>query len=432
MDAAGEIRTGRTRWFRLAWAALGIALLAIAWLQGYVVRQETLLGILLIVAAIAAAGISVATPLAARSRAAVPGLAALVALAQLTWFAASWYPAWVLSQASAIVLGFLAFGVVWTLRPRGVTAGRVVLRAGGGLAVAVAVIVSAALITTSISPRPVVTLVQNSGGYGNSFQPAAEPGRTVVQDNTLLINDLKTMGDPNAGAAAFALSNGPMIQAGYNLVALDYALAPEYTYPTPVIQLSQAISFLQDHAEEYGLDMSRVVIGGGSAGGHIAAQFAVVQTNPAFATEIGIKPVLAASALKAVALDSAALDASRAGRTEAADAFNDWQFTLAARAYLEMSGFPQAGDAGVDQADIITHVSAQFPPAFIADGNYGTFPDQAQDLSDRLTALSVTNELLLPPLSEAKLGHGYMGLSESKYVDDYNAKKIAFLATVVG
>lgn len=75
-------------------------------------------------------------------------------------------------------------------------------------------------------------------------------------------------------------------------------------------------------------------------------------------------------------------------------------------------------------------MSANYPAAVIADGNTATFPDQAQTLHDRLDELGVQNELLLYSKDEAVLGHGFMA-SPSKWTDDYQAKKLAFLETIL-
>ena len=84
----------------------------------------------------------------------------------------------------------------------------------------------------------------------------------------------------------------------------------------------------------------------------------------------------------------------------------------------------------IAEANLIDHVTGDFPPTVIADGNTGTFPDQARDFADRLTRLGVAHELILPSRSEAELGHGYMA-QDSWWTDDYNQRKIAFVDAAV-
>jgi acetyl esterase/lipase len=61
---------------------------------------------------------------------------------------------------------------------------------------------------------------------------------------------------------------------GYAVAALDYRLAPGWTYPAPLEDVQAAVAFLVAHAAEYALDPARVVLVGRSAGGHLVLQAA--------------------------------------------------------------------------------------------------------------------------------------------------------------
>ena len=58
---------------------------------------------------------------------------------------------------------------------------------------------------------------------------------------------------------------------GYVVAAIDYRLAAEARFPAQIEDVKAAIRFLRAHAGAYGIDPSRVVVWGGSAGGHLAA-----------------------------------------------------------------------------------------------------------------------------------------------------------------
>lgn len=59
-------------------------------------------------------------------------------------------------------------------------------------------------------------------------------------------------------------------EAGVAVVSVDYRLAPEHPYPLPAADSEAAAQWLVDHAKtEFGTD--RIVIGGPSAGAHLAA-----------------------------------------------------------------------------------------------------------------------------------------------------------------
>ena len=70
---------------------------------------------------------------------------------------------------------------------------------------------------------------------------------------------------------------------GYTVVTVDYSLAPERQYPTPLRQLNAAPTYLQENAAWLHVDPQRFVVAGDSAGALLAAQVAniVVPTHGA-------------------------------------------------------------------------------------------------------------------------------------------------------
>lgn len=61
-----------------------------------------------------------------------------------------------------------------------------------------------------------------------------------------------------------------------SVVSVDYRLAPETPHPGPVEDCYAALKWMHDCAEELGIDRAKIAIGGGSAGGGIAAALAVM------------------------------------------------------------------------------------------------------------------------------------------------------------
>lgn len=58
---------------------------------------------------------------------------------------------------------------------------------------------------------------------------------------------------------------------GCAAISVDYRLAPETPHPGPVEDCYAALKWLSAHANELGVDHERIAIGGGSAGGGLAA-----------------------------------------------------------------------------------------------------------------------------------------------------------------
>src|ERR1700760_2946253 len=60
------------------------------------------------------------------------------------------------------------------------------------------------------------------------------------------------------------------------IVDVDYRLAPEFPFPTQIWDSWAALKWVFANASKLGIDDSRVLIGGMSAGGHLAAVLAIL------------------------------------------------------------------------------------------------------------------------------------------------------------
>lgn len=60
-------------------------------------------------------------------------------------------------------------------------------------------------------------------------------------------------------------------ESNYTVVSVDYALAPEHTFPVPLYQGLEVIDWIRKQGVFYGIDYHKVIIGGDNAGGNIAA-----------------------------------------------------------------------------------------------------------------------------------------------------------------
>lgn len=236
----------------------------------------------------------------------------------------------------------------------------------------------------------------------------------------------KTDGDPNGGAGGgqqwyFA----ELLKAGYNIVSMNYALAPEYRYPTPVLQLCEAVSFLKVHDEEYGISMDRVIFSGGSAGGSIAGQFVCAQTDPDYSKKTGIPQVMDADRIRAVVFASALLDGTRYYKTGSVGF--DFMLNECGRVYL---GEDFATGKTAKETNLIDLVTAAFPPVYLSDGNNGSFTDQAADMEKRLQELGVPVTFTYYEENVETLGHGFE-IFDTPCGKDNLARTIRFLDETV-
>jgi acetyl esterase len=240
--------------------------------------------------------------------------------------------------------------------------------------------------------------------YSDANDRARRPTIINIHGGGWFLGD-KATGDPLASGDPKPDGHVvPLAGAGFNVVNINYALSPEYRYPVAIRQLNEAIQFLIDHAGEYGLDMSNVIITGGSGGAHMTAQYGLIVSDPDYAAEVGIKPALRASDVKGVGILSAPLKFSGFG----------WRASAIFWSYLgtkDLEGSPAAR-----QNDIIAHVSSRYPPTYITDGNDDdTFPDQAKAMARILREKNVDHEFYFTEKDVAVLGHGYTSDLSTEY-----------------
>jgi acetyl esterase len=74
--------------------------------------------------------------------------------------------------------------------------------------------------------------------------------------------------------------------AGCAVISVDYRLAPEHTFPTAANDAWDALAWLSFHGDERGLDVTRLAVGGDSAGGTLAAACAIQARDMAMPLEL--------------------------------------------------------------------------------------------------------------------------------------------------
>ena len=104
------------------------------------------------------------------------------------------------------------------------------------------------------------------------------------------------------------------LDRGMAVVAVEYRLSGEVIFPAAVLDVRQAVRFVKAHAAEYGIDPSRLIAIGGSAGGNLAAMLGMNVSNGAFPGESaaacgGVQPDVLAAVDQFGPMDFKAMDA---------------------------------------------------------------------------------------------------------------------------
>lgn len=81
-----------------------------------------------------------------------------------------------------------------------------------------------------------------------------------------------------------------LAQRGFTVVNFSYRLAPEHKYPAQLQDTCSVMGWLQDHADEYPVDLDNLFMLGDSAGGQICFQFLTMLTNAKYAAKFSFAP----------------------------------------------------------------------------------------------------------------------------------------------
>ena len=317
-----------------------------------------------------------------------------------------------------------------------------------GVLLAIAGLLLAAIAACLVSPLPMAYLIR--AAFNTS--PAVEPeGYQAMCEQVLVTHDaaypsqfqnnLADVYVPKTGDGPFpvvlwvhggafvggqksdvAFFATALAAQGVAVVCMGYQRAPEAQYPTPVLQVGEAIAWLQSVANDYALDTTRLMLAGDSAGAHIVSQFAAVQTSPAYAQMMRMTPSLAPDVIKAVLLYCGPFDA--AGIAQSDSALMNFVLGRAAWAYF---GTGDWATRFAQEATVANGVTADFPPAFITDGNKLSFETHGRALADVLRQHGVPVETYFVPIEDEEAIHEYQFMMNTPAAQEAFTRTLAFI-----
>ncbi|WP_433622216.1 alpha/beta hydrolase [Nocardia sp. CA-120079] len=103
-------------------------------------------------------------------------------------------------------------------------------------------------------------------------RPTATPGPYAV--SYYIHGGGMICGEPRMAEITSYLERAKELQIA--VVAVDYRLAPEHPYPAPVNDCYAGLRWLADNARQLNIDAGRIILGGTSAGGGLAAAVALM------------------------------------------------------------------------------------------------------------------------------------------------------------
>lgn len=161
-------------------------------------------------------------------------------------------------------------------------------------------------------------------------------------------------------------------EKGYIIVNVNYALAPDSQYPTPIKQLQQATKYTLKYKDKFNIDDSQVLYGGDSAGAQIASQFVAIQSNSRLQQQMDMKPIIKTENLKGAILFGGLYNMQTVRSTEFP------------RIDLFMTSYTGSKEwdhnfAQINQLSTVEQVTKHYPPTFLTVGDADPFDPQNRE-----------------------------------------------------
>lgn len=213
---------------------------------------------------------------------------------------------------------------------------------------------------------------------------------------------------------------------GFTVVNVDYTIAPEATYPTPIRQANKALAFLSAQASQLRINANKMVLAGDSAGAQIAAQTAAMVTNERYAQTLGISPGPLANQIAGVLLYCGVYDITQMGQSGGLGAWFVKTTTWAYSGKRDWHTVP-----GFDTMSVTPYIARTFPRAFVSAGNADPLGPQSVALASVLQAQGVNvTTLFYPKDYQPPLGHEYQFRLDTEAGKGALAQSVAWLKSL--
>ncbi len=167
---------------------------------------------------------------------------------------------------------------------------------------------------------------------------------------------------------------------GYAVAAVSYRFAPRFQHPAAREDVRRAILYLEQNGPSLGVDPTRIVLLGRSAGGHLALLSAYADRDPAIRGVVGLYPPVDLRWAYAHPSNPRVLNSTRV---------------------LEefLGGPPAATGNRYDEASPLSYIDSGSPPTLLihGEGDELVFTENVRRLDARLTAATRPHVLITLP-----------------------------------
>ncbi|QIK85507.1 alpha/beta hydrolase [Erysipelothrix sp. HDW6B] len=186
---------------------------------------------------------------------------------------------------------------------------------------------------------------------------------------------------------------------GYVVASLDYSLAPEHTYPTPVHQALEALSYLNLNANTYNIDTENIFIGGNSAGAQLSSQIASITTQTNLQELFPVTSYIEPSQIKGLLLLNGVYNFDSVGKAGFPG------FGMFAWSYTGKKQYTSY--ERIRELSTVYHVTNQYPPTFITAGDADPLEAQSFEFELKLRENNVPVTSVYWTGSHENLNHDY-------------------------
>ncbi len=165
-------------------------------------------------------------------------------------------------------------------------------------------------------------------------------------------------------------------QSGQAVLSIDYRMAPEFPFPTPLEDCLTAVKWARENAASFGCDASRMVVCGDSAGGNLSTLVAQ-HSGVEFKMQLLVYP----------ATDARCVTESYRKNGEG--------FLLTAAAMAWFYGHYLSGGKGSVDDPLVSpllasdEILAKMPPTLVITAEYDPLCDEGEQYAQKLTSLGV-------------------------------------------
>ena len=209
---------------------------------------------------------------------------------------------------------------------------------------------------------------------------------------------------------------------GYNVVLMNYALAPAAKYPSPLHQVADVYRFVESSVWQHGFDLNNLYFAGDSAGAQIAAQFATIQTNTSYAAQLEFEQTVPQRRIRGMLLYCGPYNIQYLSHLSD----NKLVAFLLKRvgwAYIGERQWVTSEKAKL--ASPVDYLTKDFPPTFLTDGKFMSFEQHGIELAQRLDELDVPVTTKFYPTN---LPHEYQFIMNTPEAEETLQATLDFLA----